>query len=167
MTDRPGGRASPILPTDPEYVGPYRVVGRLGQGGMGTVFLARDQVGRAVAIKVVRADLAAEAEFRQRFRSEVEQARQVPPFCTAEVLDADPECRTPYLVVEYVDGPDLAEAVASNGPLTSGNLPQSYSASTRRWKTTCSQWAPATKFVPTKRFALGPTVSFSGRRKPH
>ncbi len=122
MTDERVGRGAALLPTDPPAVGPYRVVARLGQGGMGTVYLARDPDDRPVAVKVVRADLAAEPEFRQRFRSEVARARAVPPFCTAEVLDADPEGATPYLVVEYVDGPSLAEAVEADGPLTAGNL---------------------------------------------
>src|SRR3712207_6634210 len=122
MTDERAGRGAALLPTDPPAVGPYRVVARLGQGGMGTVYLARDPDDRPVAVKVVRSDLAAEPEFRQRFRSEVARALEVPPFCTAEVLDADPESDTPYLVVEYVDGPTLAEAVERDGPLTSGNL---------------------------------------------
>jgi predicted Ser/Thr protein kinase len=122
MTDQRAGRGAALPPTDPLAVGPYRVVARLGQGGMGTVYLARDPDDRPVAVKVVRADLAAEPEFRQRFHSEVARARAVPPFCTAEVLDADPEGTTPYLVVEYVDGPSLAEAVEEDGPLTAGNL---------------------------------------------
>jgi serine/threonine protein kinase len=75
-----------------------------------------------VAVKVVHADLAGDDEFRRRFRSEVQRARQVPPFCTAELLDADPDASRPYLVVEYVDGPSLAEAVEERGPLTVANL---------------------------------------------
>lgn len=89
---------------------------------MGSVFLARRGDGRPVAVKVIRPEFAYEDEFRARFRSEVNRARQVPPFCTAEVLDADPEHPTPYLVVEYVDGPSLAEVVQEQGPLTAGNL---------------------------------------------
>jgi len=86
------------------------------------VFLARDPNGRLVAVKAIRPEYSYEDEFRGRFRSEVNRARQVPPFCTAEVLDADPEHDTPYLVVEYVDGPSLAEVVDEQGPLTAGNL---------------------------------------------
>jgi hypothetical protein len=71
---------------------------------------------------MVRADLAPDDEFRRRFRSEVNRVRQVPPFCTAEVLDADPDHDPPYLVVEYVDGPSLAEVVNERGPLTASNL---------------------------------------------
>ncbi|GAB1641232.1 serine/threonine-protein kinase [Krasilnikovia sp. MM14-A1259] len=119
MTDE---RAAPLWSRDPRQLGPYEVVGRLGQGGMGTVYLARDASGTQVAIKVVRADLAPDDEFRRRFRSEVERVRQVPPFCTAEVLDADPDHELPYLVVEYVDGPSLADVVQDRGPLTAANL---------------------------------------------
>ena len=113
---------APLRAGDPEFLGEYRLVARLGQGGMGTVYLGRTPSGRPVAIKVVRPELAHEAEFRARFRSEVNRAREVPPFCTAELLDADADHETPYLVVEYVDGPSLAEVVAEQGPLTGGNL---------------------------------------------
>ncbi len=89
---------------------------------MGAVYLARDRAGRTVAIKIIKPEYAAQAEFRGRFRSEVNRARQVPPFCTAAVLDADPGHETPYLVVEYVDGPDLAQVVAEQGVLTGGAL---------------------------------------------
>src|SRR4051794_33016362 len=111
MTGPAGGRVAPLAPGDPLRLGPYRLAGRLGQGGMGTVYLAHDARGGPVAVKVVRADLAADDEVRRRFRSEVHRARQVPPFCTAEVLDADPDHRFPYLVVEYVDGPSLGDVV--------------------------------------------------------
>ncbi|MEV4704196.1 protein kinase domain-containing protein [Actinoplanes sp. NPDC049316] len=112
----------PLRPTDPRRLGAYRIESRLGQGGMGTVYLGRDPHGRPVAIKVVKPEYADEEEFRARFRSEVNRARQVPPFCTAELLDADADHETPYLVVEYVDGPSLAEVVADQGPLSGGNL---------------------------------------------
>ncbi|GAB2583926.1 hypothetical protein Aab01nite_54780 [Paractinoplanes abujensis] len=107
---------------DPRRLGQYRLEARLGQGGMGTVYLGRGRDGRAVAIKAVKAEFAYDEEFRARFRSEVNRARQVPPFCTAEVLDADADHEIPYLVTEYVDGPSLAEVVAEQGPLTGGNL---------------------------------------------
>ena len=113
---------APLRPSDPQFLGGYRLMSRLGQGGMGTVYLAQDPHGRPVAIKVVKPELADEEEFRARFRSEVNRARQVPPFCTAELLDADADHDTPYLVVEYVDGPSLAEVVAEQGPLTGGSL---------------------------------------------
>jgi serine/threonine protein kinase len=118
----PGERTQPLRPGDPQTLGDYELVGRLGEGGMGTVYLARTAGGVLVAVKMVRADLAHDDEFRRRFRSEVNRARQVPPFCTAEVIDADPDHESPYLVVEYVDGPTLAEVVELRGPLTSANL---------------------------------------------
>jgi predicted Ser/Thr protein kinase len=113
---------TPLRPGDPRQLGGYHLLSRLGEGGMGTVYLGRDPGGRLVAIKVIRPEYAYEDEFRARFRSEVNRARQVPPFCTAEVLDADPEHHTPYLVVEFVDGPSLAEVVHEQGPLTAGSL---------------------------------------------
>jgi serine/threonine protein kinase len=119
----PGERTQQLRPHDPRSLGDYELLGRLGEGGMGTVYLARPKAGKAlVAVKVVRLDRAHDDEFRRRFRSEVERARQVPPFCTAEVLDADPEHDQPYLVVEFVDGPTLAEVVEERGPLTAANL---------------------------------------------
>ena len=89
---------------------------------MGAVYLAQDLDGRRVALKVIRSRLGDDPEFRARFRSEVSRARQVPPFCTAAVLDADPDHPTPYLVVEYVPGADLEHLVRDQGPLRGGNL---------------------------------------------
>ena len=90
---------------------------------MGTVYLGRRPAtaGRWPS-RSSNPSSRTRSEFRARFRSEVNRARQVPPFCTAEVLDADPDHETPYLVVEYVDGPSLAEVVAEQGPLTGGSL---------------------------------------------
>ncbi|MFI7601610.1 serine/threonine protein kinase [Actinoplanes sp. NPDC049681] len=115
-------RTTPLRPRDPRRLGPYELLSRLGEGGMGTVYLARAASGTLVAVKMIRADLAPDDAFRRRFRSEVNRVRQVPPFCTAEVLDADPDHEQPYLVVEYVDGPSLAEVVEERGPLTAANL---------------------------------------------
>nr|MDT0667480.1 hypothetical protein [Micromonospora sp. DSM 115978] len=83
----------PLERFDPTEVGPYRLLSRLGVGGMGTVYLSRAADGTPVAVKVIRPDLAANPEFRRRFRAEVEAARRVAPFCTAEVLDVDTEAR--------------------------------------------------------------------------
>jgi len=110
--------AMPLRPGDPARLGGYLLLGRLGQGGMGTVFLGRDPGGRPVAVKSLRPEFGADPEYRGRFRSEVNRAREVPPFCTAEVLDADAGHDPPYLVVEYVDGPSLATVVRDTGPLT-------------------------------------------------
>ncbi|AEV84203.1 serine/threonine protein kinase [Actinoplanes sp. SE50] len=113
----------PLRPGDPVRLGRYELVGRLGEGGMGTVYLGRDSDGgRPVAIKMVRSEFAHDTEFRGRFRSEVNRARQVPSFSTAEVLDADPDHEPPYLVVEYVDGPSLAVEVRERGPLSGAAL---------------------------------------------
>ncbi|MCU7723086.1 serine/threonine-protein kinase [Actinoplanes sp. KI2] len=107
---------------DPVLLGGYELLARLGEGGMGTVYLAKGRNGRPVALKVIKPENSRDAEFRARFRSEVEKARRVPPFCTAEVLDADPDHETPYLVVEYVDGPSLADVVHDQGPLSAATV---------------------------------------------
>ncbi|WKU05338.1 protein kinase [Micromonospora sp. HUAS LYJ1] len=115
-------RVSPLTSADPACLGDYQLVGRLGVGGMGVVYLAEDDDGRHAAVKLIQPALAADPEFSGRFRSEVERARQVPSFCTAEYLDADLEHDPPYLVVEYVDGPSLEEVVNERGPLLGGAL---------------------------------------------
>ncbi|WP_307873802.1 MULTISPECIES: serine/threonine-protein kinase [unclassified Frankia] len=112
----------PLAPYEPTSVGPYVLLGRLGAGGMGTVYFAQGPGGRPVAVKVIRADLASDQEFRRRFRQEVDAARSVAPFCTAEVLDADPEAAAPYMVTEFIAGERLDEAVASRGALGSSTL---------------------------------------------
>jgi eukaryotic-like serine/threonine-protein kinase len=111
-----------LRPNDHTDLGGYRLLGRLGEGGMGTVYLAEDGEGRKVALKVIRDHLLDRPEFRARFRGEVDRVKNVPPFCTAEVIDADPEHEPPYLVVEYVDGPSLAEIVRDSGPLSGAAL---------------------------------------------
>jgi hypothetical protein len=108
----------PLRPGDPARLGRFELLGRLGQGGMGTVFLGHDADGTMVAIKMVRPEFADDPEFRGRFRSEVTRAQQVPPFSTAAVLDADPDHTPPYLVVEFVDGPSLTELIRGQGPLS-------------------------------------------------
>jgi hypothetical protein len=109
-------------PDLPERIGPYRVVDRLGEGGMGTVFAGLDTSGRKVAIKVIRREFAADRQYRARFEAEVAAAQRVRPFCTAPVLDADPAAEPPYLVTEFVNGPSLDANVAKEGPLRGADL---------------------------------------------
>ncbi|MER5731619.1 serine/threonine-protein kinase [Streptomyces sp. NPDC002138] len=106
-----------LLPHDPRWVGPYRLEGRLGEGGMGQVFLGTSPGGRKVAVKLIRAELAGTAQFRERFAREVEAARQVGGFHTAQVVDADPGAESPWLVTAFIQGPTLHRAVAEHGPV--------------------------------------------------
>ncbi|MFD0903711.1 protein kinase domain-containing protein [Actinomadura sediminis] len=106
----------------PDRIGPYRVMDRLGEGGMGTVYAGTDASGRKVAIKVIRREYAADPQYRARFESEVRAAQRVRPFCTAPVLDADPRADPPYLVTEFVNGQSLDAAVAEGGPLRGADL---------------------------------------------
>ncbi|AXL89437.1 serine/threonine protein kinase [Streptomyces sp. CB09001] len=96
---------------DPHHIGVYRLLGRLGTGGMGHVYLARSDRGRTVAVKLVREELAALDEFRERFRQEVASARRVGGYWTAPVLDADTEAAVPWVATGYVAGPSLQQVV--------------------------------------------------------
>jgi serine/threonine protein kinase len=102
---------------DPQSMGPYRLLGRLGAGGMGQVFLGRSAGGRLVAVKVIRPELAGEPGFRARFAREVAAARTVCGLFTAPVADADVQGPVPWLATAYVAGPSLADAVDAQGPL--------------------------------------------------
>ncbi|MFD3663548.1 protein kinase [Streptomyces sp. NPDC058659] len=103
---------------DPPHIGPYRLIARLGAGGMGRVYLARSEGGRTVAVKVVQTEFAQHAEFRSRFAREVTAAKQVGGGWTAAVLDADTDAETPWVATQYIPGPDLHAVVAEqHGPL--------------------------------------------------
>ncbi|MEV4176807.1 protein kinase [Nonomuraea sp. NPDC049709] len=129
-----------LLPEDPTAVGPYRLEGRLGSGGQGVVYAGRapgdgpgDGPGRApdggpheepghapdgarVAVKLLHPHLIADGEARMRFLREVETAKRVAPFCTAQLLDSGFAGARPYIVSEFVDGPSLQESVRESGP---------------------------------------------------
>ncbi|WP_327332348.1 bifunctional serine/threonine-protein kinase/ABC transporter substrate-binding protein [Streptomyces anulatus] len=107
----------PLRSTDPARIAGYRVLGRLGAGGMGVVLLGRSPGGALVAIKLIRAEYADDAAFRARFRREVAIARQVRNRWAVPVVDADTEAPAPWLATEFVPGPALSEAVGSGGPL--------------------------------------------------
>ena len=106
-----------LQPEDPQLIGPYRLRGRLGTGGMGRVYLGLSPGGRAAAVKVIRADLAQDPEFRARFRREIAVARKVSGLFTAPVIDAGLDGSVPWLATAYVPGPSLADAVSQHGPL--------------------------------------------------
>ncbi|MEV4083254.1 protein kinase [Nonomuraea fuscirosea] len=109
--------ADPLRDGDSLHMGPYRLHARLGGGGMGQVFLGRSPGGRLVAVKVVRAELADNADFWRRFASEVEAARKVGGFYTAQVVDADTDAAQPWLATAYIPGPSLHQAIEEHGPL--------------------------------------------------
>ena len=122
MTTDTGENGEALRPGDPRQLGPYRLVGRIGRGGMGTVYLGEDGAGRRVAVKVINRELAGEGPFRDRFRREVTAARQVRRFCTAPVMDAELDNDPLWVVTEYIEGPSLESAVAERGPLPGSDL---------------------------------------------
>ena len=106
-----------LQPGDPRRIGPYWLEGRLGSGGMGRVYLGRSPGGRNVAIKVIRAELAENADFRARFAREASAARKVSGIFTAPVVDADLDGPIPWLATSYIAGPSLGDAIAERGPM--------------------------------------------------
>ncbi|GAA2682257.1 hypothetical protein GCM10010400_52350 [Streptomyces aculeolatus] len=106
-----------LLPSDPAHLGGNRLLGRLGAGGMGVVYLARTRTGAPAAVKVIQPEYAEQPEFRARFRREAASARRVASPWVVPVLDADTEAEAPWLATAFVPGPALAEAVAACGPL--------------------------------------------------
>ncbi|MER5916518.1 protein kinase [Streptomyces sp. NPDC001982] len=115
-------RIQPVQQGDPLHVGPYRVVGRLGAGGMGTVYAALGATGERMAVKVVHPAQAADEEFRARFRREVQLSRRVAGPCLVPVRDADTDAPAPWLATPFVPGPTLDRYVAVSGPLAGARL---------------------------------------------
>jgi serine/threonine protein kinase len=111
-----------LRPNDPVWVGRYRLVGRLGTGGQGVVYLARDLADRFVAVKTLHADFIEDSQAAARFVRELAAAQKVAPFCTAQVLHADINPDQPYIVSEYIDGPSLKQAITGRGPLAGNEL---------------------------------------------
>ncbi|GII52891.1 hypothetical protein Pth03_12800 [Planotetraspora thailandica] len=115
--------SAPLSPSDPATVGGYTLLGRLGAGGMGTVYLGSAEDGRLVAVKVLRREYAQDPDFTARFRSEVEHAQAVASFCTAQVLGhgEDPD-GLPYMVTEFIPGTSLDHQISSYGKLEPATL---------------------------------------------
>ncbi|MGG7574298.1 MDR family MFS transporter [Streptomyces sirii] len=112
-----------LISSDPTHIGPYRLIARLGAGGMGLVYLGRSEAGRTVAVKVVQDEHAQHPEFRRRFAREVSAARRVGGSWTADVLDADTEAAVPWVATQYIPGPDLTTVVANDfGPLPENSV---------------------------------------------
>ncbi|RCG27650.1 hypothetical protein DTL70_04805 [Streptomyces diacarni] len=111
-----------LAPDAPQRIGPYWLASLLGAGGQGVVYEAYDSAGGRCVVKVLRAEGAAQDFARDRFRKEVEAAQQVASFCTARVLAADPQGDPPYIVSEFINGPDLQAAVRRDGPLGGDEL---------------------------------------------
>ncbi|WP_406835244.1 bifunctional serine/threonine-protein kinase/ABC transporter substrate-binding protein [Streptomyces sp. AHU1] len=112
----------PLRSSDPARIADHRLLGRLGAGGMGVVYLARSPGGALVALKVLLAEYAEEPGFKGRFRREVEVARRVDSPSVVPLVDADPDAESPWLATAFVPGPSLAEAVTAYGPLSERGL---------------------------------------------
>ncbi|MFC5181526.1 serine/threonine-protein kinase [Actinomadura harenae] len=114
--------AAPLEPGDPRALGRYEVVGRLGAGGQGAVFLGRSHGGEYVAIKLLHTQMASDKAARARFAREVTAASKVDPQCTARVLDFDVEGEQPYVISEFIDGASLHDVIAHRGPMNADDL---------------------------------------------
>jgi serine/threonine protein kinase len=114
--------AAPLEPGDPASLGQYEVVGKLGAGGQGTVYLGRSSSGGYVAIKLLHDQMNTDSSARTRFAREVEAAQKVSPFCTAQVLDYDLNGRPPYIISEFIDGPPLYDVVVQKGSFRGASL---------------------------------------------
>ncbi|MET8142123.1 serine/threonine-protein kinase [Sphaerisporangium sp. NPDC005288] len=112
----------PLTIEDPLQIGPYRLVGRLGAGGMGVVFAGIDGRGVRVAVKLIHGTYASDPEFRARFAREISILDRVKGVCTAQILDSDGNAARPWLAAEYVSGPTLEDQVRTHGALRADEL---------------------------------------------
>ncbi|WP_214104697.1 serine/threonine protein kinase [Acrocarpospora catenulata] len=113
---------SPLVAGDPPRIGSYTLTGRLGTGGQGTVYHAVGASGEAVAVKWIRPDLTGDKVSIQRFLREVQAAKRVAPFCTAQIIDTGVEHERPYIVSEYIEGPSLQQSILASGPIRGNAL---------------------------------------------
>ncbi|BCL17223.1 serine/threonine-protein kinase [Micromonospora sagamiensis] len=121
LTGAPVPGVAPLWTHDPVTAGPYRLLGRLGAGGQGVVYLGEDDQGHQVAIKMINADLS-DLRVRSQFMKEIAAARRVAPFCTAQVLFAEVDGEQPYVVSEFIQGPTLYRHVREHGPVAGNAL---------------------------------------------
>ncbi|MFC7241373.1 serine/threonine protein kinase [Catellatospora aurea] len=120
--DDPVTGVSPLTSHDPRSLGPYRLLGRLGKGGQGVVYLGADGSERRVAVKTINIDLQHNPRAKAQFAKEIAAARRVTPFCTAQILHAEIDTELPYVVSEYIAGPTLHKQVRDHGPLAGNAL---------------------------------------------
>ncbi|MEU7825748.1 protein kinase [Catellatospora sp. NPDC049133] len=120
--DDPVTGVSPLTSHDPRSLGPYRLLGRLGKGGQGVVYLGADGSERRVAVKTINIDLQHNPRAKAQFAKEIAAARRVTPFCTAQILHAEIDTELPYVVSEYIAGPTLHKQVRDHGPLADNAL---------------------------------------------
>ncbi|CAM3797516.1 serine/threonine-protein kinase [Nocardiopsis gilva] len=106
-----------LTPSDPQRIGPYRLIGRIGAGGMGVVYAGLNEAGEHVAVKVIRGEFDADPEFRSRFDREIALMRRVKATCIAPVLDADIRAEQPWYASPFLSGPTLQAHVTQHGPL--------------------------------------------------
>ncbi|MGZ0236521.1 serine/threonine-protein kinase, partial [Streptomyces sp. CPS1] len=106
-----------LRPSDPSFIGGHRLLARLGEGGMGVVYLGRTESGALAAVKVIQAEYAHDDAFRARFRREANAARRVDSPWVVKVTGADPDAEQPWLATAFEPGPSLADAVGRHGPL--------------------------------------------------
>lgn len=107
----------PLGPDDPREIAGYQLLAKIGEGGMGSVFLSRTRGNQPVALKVIRREFAQDQDFRARFEHEVQAARRVQGYHIVPVLDHDTSGEQPWLATAYVPGMALDDALAAHGPL--------------------------------------------------